>query len=93
MNASATRATSPSAGAGSAGKHARSGSRSAADHNQHGGYTGHVETITSVSVYRSDLDWLKRKQLEMSASKGEALKMPEFLHELFEAIRHEGEGA
>lgn len=37
---------------------------------------------TTVSIYREDLDWLKRTQLEMSATKGEIITLAEVVHTL-----------
>jgi hypothetical protein len=46
-----------------------------------------------VSIYPDDLAWLKRKQLEMSATQGKILPMCDVLRALIEAVQHAAEGA
>ncbi len=42
---------------------------------------------TSIAVYKADLTWLKRKQLEMSAALGTPLRMQDVLHAIIEALQ------
>lgn len=45
------------------------------------------ERRTSASVYESDLDWLKKRQLSMSNVNGAWLHMADIIHALIEEIR------
>lgn len=44
--------------------------------------------LTTLSVYREDWDWVKRAQLEMSATRGELMKLPDVVHALVEIAKH-----
>ena len=48
---------------------------------------------TTVNVYREDLAWLKRAQIEMSATKGEIMPMAEVVHVMVETIQKAKEEA
>lgn len=52
-----------------------------------------MTSITTVQVYRDDLAWLKRKQLELSATRGEIMHLPEVVHAVIEALTKAEEGA
>lgn len=52
-----------------------------------------VSDTSTVSIYREDLAWLKRKQLEMSATKGKTMTVYEVLHEVIKAVREMNGGA
>lgn len=52
-----------------------------------------MSSVTSVAVYRDDLEWLKRQQLRMSAQLGEQQPMAEVLRALIEAAKSTGGGA
>lgn len=52
-----------------------------------------VTTTTTVGIYRDDLAWLKRKQLEMSATKGEIMPIHDVIKELIKAVEAGQEGA
>jgi hypothetical protein len=42
---------------------------------------------TTVSIYREDWDWLKRAQLEISATKGEIVTLADVFHAMVETAK------
>jgi hypothetical protein len=46
-----------------------------------------VTDLTTLSVHREDWDWIKRTQLEMSATKGEMINLPDVVHALVETAK------
>jgi hypothetical protein len=66
---------------------------SSACYNGYSLYNDYMSSVTSVAVYRDDLEWLKRQQLRMSAQLGEQQPMAEVLRALIEAAKSTGGGA
>lgn len=48
---------------------------------------------TTLAVYREDWDWIKRAQLEMSATRGQIMKLPDVMHALVEIAKNAREEA
>lgn len=49
--------------------------------------------ITTVAVYRDDLEWLKRKQVEWAAARGARIHLYDVIRELIKAIETPENGA
>jgi hypothetical protein len=78
----------------------RSSSRNPYAHGGYCGYAGYVhndeglsEARTSVTVYHSDLSWLKRRQLSVSNTAGEWMPLFDVIHGLIQATIKAEEGA